>query len=100
MAEAIGTAVDFLKKVRGEEFVKVKFTKKNGEERIMKCTLNFKKIPKRNWPKTVDLPNILGLLKKGLLRVFDLEKKEWRTIPFQRTDWLEIPTKERFSIRK
>jgi hypothetical protein len=32
------------------------------------------------------------------MHVYDLDKKAWRSVPFQRVDWLEIGN-ERYKIR-
>lgn len=51
----------------------VTFTKKSGEERVMKCTKNFGAIAEEFHPKTE------GVHKEGLQKVFDLEKNAWRS---------------------
>lgn len=51
----------------------VKFTKVNGDERIMKCTLNFDIIPEEHTPKeTIFTTN-------KVIRAFDVEKEGWRS---------------------
>lgn len=91
--KVINSAADFLTKIRKEEEVTVRFTKKDGSLRVMRCTLNFKKIPKEYRPKNVDVPRILKLItKSGIIHVFDLDVVGWRGIPFERTDWLDIKT--------
>lgn len=101
MPEIIDSAIDFLDKVRSEKYVTIKFQKKDGSERIMKCTLNFDVIPKKHWPKSINLSKILKeVTKKKILHVYDLDKSSWRTVPYDRVEWLEDPEKERFSIRK
>lgn len=90
MANVIKTAIDFLEKVKSGDFVLIKFIKKDGTDRIMKCTLNFNRIPKEQKPADVNLIKILKLLQeKKMLRVFDLEKMEWRTVPFDAVEWLQ-----------
>ena len=99
MAE-ITSAIDFLKRIRAEDFVTVKFIKQDGTERIMKCTLNFDRIPQEQRPKKVDLPQILKLIhKSGILHVFDMEKMAWRSVPFEKVRWLETPSRARFTIK-
>ena len=49
----------------------VKFIKKNGEERVMKCTKNLDMIPEEKHPHS----NISYTPSK--IRVFDLEKNAW-----------------------
>lgn len=57
--------------------LEINFTKKNGEERIMNCTLNMKGVPQEEHPKGTggkekedDHPHI---------NVYDLDKGEWRS---------------------
>jgi hypothetical protein len=98
--EDITNAIEFLTKIRNEEEVKVKFIKADGTNRIMRCTLNFDKIPRSDKPKKVDLPKILKLLNTNkVLHVFDLDKKGWRSIPFLKTQWLETPSRKIFKIK-
>lgn len=96
----ISSAIEFLKRVRAEDFVTIKFIKQDGSERIMKCTLNFEKIPEDHRPKKVDLSQILKLIdKNGILHVFDIEKIAWRSVPFNRVQWLQTPSNVRFTIK-
>jgi hypothetical protein len=98
--DVIYSAIDFWNKLYEASEAKVKFTKKSdGTIRIMHCTLDFKKIPKEKQPKTVNVARILKLMKEsGIIHVFDLEKEEWRSVPFLNVDWLEIEDK-RYKIR-
>ncbi len=98
--EIIDKAIDFIRILRVDES-KVSFIKKDGTARIMKCTLDFDKIPKEKRPKGIDITKILSLISKSnLLHVFDLEKKEWRSIPFDRTEYVENGNKKfKISIR-
>jgi len=98
--EEINNAIDFLTKIRNEDEVTIKFKKADGTERIMRCTLNFDKIPGRDKPKKVDLPKILKLLNNSkILHVFDLDKQGWRSVPFTRSEWLQTPTNVRYKIK-
>ncbi len=98
MADAIKSAIEFLEKIKAEDEVKVKFKKKDGTIRVMRCTLDFKKVPKHKWPKDVNLGNILSTITgKQLLHVFDLDKQDWRSVPFETTEWLEA-NQRRFKI--
>lgn len=93
----VDSAIDFLRKVKAEKTVKIKFKKQDGTDRIMNCTLDFSLIPDELKPKSVDLAQILKLIKKNeILRVFDIEKQEWRSVPFDRLQWLETPAKIRY----
>jgi hypothetical protein len=98
--DVISSAIEFWNMLYSAGKAKVKFTKKtDGTIRIMKCTLDFKLIPQNQHPKNVNMPKILNLLQKsGIIHVYDLEKKDWRSVPFQNVDWLEIGSK-RFKIR-
>jgi len=98
--DIITSAIDFWNKLYQAGEATVKFTKKSdGTIRIMKCTLDFKLIPKDKQPKNVNMAKILKLLQtSGIIHVYDLEKKDWRSVPFQNADWLEIDG-ERFKIR-
>lgn len=57
-----------------EGIVTVRFTKKDGSLRTMRCTLNDKKIPSSKQPKgTGKGPG------PGILPVYDVEKNDWRS---------------------
>lgn len=98
--DIIRSAIEFWEKVYQAGEAKVKFVKKtDGTIRIMKFTLDFSKIPKKQHPKNVNMAQILKLIQKsGIIHVYDLEKKEWRSVPFRQVDWLEIGN-ERYKIR-
>lgn len=68
------TYEDMTNKLR-EKICQVEFTKKNGEHRIMECTLNFDEIPLEKYPlgKTPIKEN------RSVIRAFDVEKEEWRS---------------------
>jgi len=53
--------------------VRIKFTKKDGTERDMLCTLAESKIPEDKKPKSDTT------ITDDVLRVFDLEKQDWRS---------------------
>lgn len=55
----------------------VTFTKSNGEKRVMKCTLQRSKLPKREMTESKDRPNKEP--NKDIIPVFDLEAKAWRS---------------------
>jgi hypothetical protein len=56
--------------------VQVTFTKKDGTERVMNCTLSWDHIP----PIVIasDPVNKLGNKKEGIITVWDLDKNDWR----------------------
>jgi hypothetical protein len=57
----------------------VSFIKKNGEIRMMYCTLNFDVIPKQYHPIDENFEPIGR--QKNFYRVFDVENCGWRCIP-------------------
>ena len=57
-----------------EGVVEVTFTKKDGTERIMKCTLAEQKIPDEHAPKGVERAK-----SDEAVAVFDLENNGWRS---------------------
>ncbi len=104
MAEEGGilqNAIEFYQKIKSEEEVTVKFRKLSGEERTMRCTLDFSKIPNQEKPKDVDMGKIFSLVQKhGMVHVWDLDKKGWRTVPFDRSEWIDTPNNVRFRMKK
>ncbi len=81
MPESLESAIDFLTMVSEDDYVSIYFIKKNGEKRLMKATLNFKKITKEHHPKGYNLAGILKKIRSSnVLSVFDLEKLGWRSI--------------------
>ena len=80
----LGAAMHFLDKLQKDKEVNIEFIKQNGEVRVMRCTLNFAKIPLDKRPKKTALQDILTqMVKNKILRVFDLEKYDWRSVPFK-----------------
>lgn len=59
-----------------EQGIRIVFTKKDGTERAMLCTLSEAKIPQDKQPKTQTTSSQTA---GSALRVFDLEKTEWRS---------------------
>lgn len=97
--DIIRNAIDFWRKIYDEGVVTIKFVKKDGTIRIMKATLDFAHIPKNKQPKKVDMSKIVKLMQNsGIIHVYDLEKKDWRSVPFDRVDWMESKT-QRYKIR-
>ena len=64
---------DFLR----DEIIEVAFTKKNGEDRVMKCTLMPKEIPAEMAPKNIGNPP--DEENRDYLNVFDVEAQGWRS---------------------
>ena len=97
--DIIVSAVQFWQKVYTEKTVTVKFVTKDNRDRIMRCTLDFTKIPEKDHPKTVNIEKILKLIQKNkIMHVYDLDKKQWRSVPFDRVEYLETRRK-RFYIK-
>jgi len=73
----------WLKGVLHDDFTKnlcVVFTKKDGTEREMFCTLQENKIPTDKQPKSqASDSEIAGQGNDSAIRVFDTEKQEWRS---------------------
>lgn len=98
--DLITSALQLWKRIYDEKEVIVKFIKKDKTERSMRCTLDFKQIHTKDHPKRVDKKQILKLIKKNkIVHVFDLDKKAWRSIPFDRTEYLDTATR-RYYIKK
>ncbi len=64
--------IDKLKQILDRQDLFVKFTKKNGEERVMRCTRSVYLIPKDQMPKGI------GIVKDGVTPVYDLDNDGWR----------------------
>lgn len=52
----------------------ITFMKKDGTQRVMKCTRNPAQIPEDQHPK-----DGISIETNGTIRVFDLDKNEWRS---------------------
>jgi len=96
--DIIDSAIEFLDRIRSEDEATIFFKKKDNSDRIMKCTLNFDKIPKQDKPKGVDLKKILGLIKKNILHIYDIEKSGWRSVPVDRVEWLQTQSGKMYKM--
>ena len=98
--DIVKTAIEFWEKSYESGEATVKFTKRSdGTVRIMRFTLDFARLPRTKHPKSVNMSKILKLMQNtGIIHVFDLDKNEWRSVPFQNVDWLEVGEK-RYKIR-
>lgn len=80
------TSEDFKQNLKGmlhgNEEVSVKFTKKDGSDRTMLCTLNESKIPSDKLPKAKEDGSPATSFTTDAVRVFDTEKSEWRSFRF------------------
>ena len=98
--DVITNVLQFWKKIYDEKEVIIKFTKKSGIDRIMRCTLDFNKIPINDRPKKINVDQILKLLKKNeIVHVYDLEVKGWRSVPFSKVEYVES-RKARYYIQR
>ena len=80
----LGAAMHLLNELQKNKIIEVEFVKQNGEKRVMKCTLDFDKIPVDKKPKKTSLQEMLKQITKNqILRVFDVEKNDWRSVPFK-----------------
>ncbi len=99
--DVIVSAVQFWKKVYDEKEVIIRFTKKDKSNRIMKCTLDFEKIPKKDHPKSVNIQRILTLIQKNkIMHVYDLNKKAWRSVPFDRVEWMDTKNRRYYTKKQ
>ena len=57
----------------------VVFTKKDGTERELFCTLDESRIPSAKLPQAQETSTITRVFSDESARVFDTEKKEWRS---------------------
>jgi hypothetical protein len=100
MTEVLDSAIDFLTMVAEDDYVNIYFIKKNGEKRLMKATLNFKKIPKEHHPKGYNLKGILKKIKSSkVLSVFDLEKVAWRSIKLDSIIWIKSSKNKMYEFK-
>ncbi|MHA1816225.1 MAG: SH3 beta-barrel fold-containing protein [Candidatus Heimdallarchaeaceae archaeon] len=86
----ITSAVKLWQRLVTEKEVVVKFEKKDKTIRTMRCTLDFKRIPIPDRPKSINVPKILALIQKHkMIHVYDLDKKGWRTLPFEKIEYVD-----------
>jgi hypothetical protein len=91
------SSIEFWRKVFEADEVVIYFEKQDKTMRTMRCTLNFKKIPVKDQPKNVDINKIIKLIKKTkMFHVFDLDKKAWRTVPYEKVEWADIDKKRHY----
>ena len=67
----------------GDNIAVVAFTKKDGTERVMKCSLNFELLErhsdKTGYKKPTQSANY-DCESRGMVRVWDVENEGWRTV--------------------
>ena len=100
-SDIIVSALKFWQKVYEEKEVTIKFTKKDGTDRIMRATLDFRKVPEPDKPKSVNIQQILKLIQQNnIMHVYDLDKKGWRSVPFNRVEYMDTPTKRYYTKKR
>ena len=62
--------------------VGVTFTKRDGSERRMQCTLSATRIPTEQLPQGTGDTSTPETVSKEAIRVFDLEKQAWRSFRY------------------
>lgn len=67
-----------LRKKLHEDEVIVTFTKRDGSERAMQCTLSASRIPSEQLPKESGTGSTTTISDEAI-RVYDLQKSEWRS---------------------
>jgi hypothetical protein len=93
-------AIEFFDKLKASEFVTLEFTKKDGSLRKMKCTLNWDMIPVDKRPKNVNMISILKLMNGNkIIHVFDIEKNDWRSVPYTKVKWMIDNNKQMYNLR-
>jgi hypothetical protein len=80
---------DWVRSLLQKGAITVTFVKADGAVRDMNCTLDWERIPADKQPQDVPVEKLLETKKRKQpdehsLRVFDLEKQEWRSFRFDR----------------
>jgi hypothetical protein len=80
---------DWVRSLLQKGAITVTFVKADGVVRDMNCTLDWERIPADKQPQDVPVEKLLETKKRKQpdehsLRVFDLEKQEWRSFRFDR----------------
>lgn len=72
---------DRLKTIMCEQEIKITFTKKDGTERVMRCTLDPNKLPvhETNTDNPIDFPETKRKVSTDTMAVFDLDVQGWRS---------------------
>lgn len=85
---------DWIRSLLHQQAITVTFVKSDGTVRDMLCTLDLRKIPQDKIPKNdVPVEHLLTEPKRSTehtLRVFDLEKGEWRSFRFERLKKISV----------
>jgi len=80
---------DWVRSLLQKGAITVTFVKADGTVRDMRCTLDWTLIPDDKQPQDVPVEKLLEIKKRKQpvehsLRVFDLDKQEWRSFRFDR----------------
>ena len=72
---------DRIKEMLREQEIKITFTKKDGTERVMRCTLDPAKLPvhETNTDNPIDFPETKRKVSTDTMAVFDLDVQGWRS---------------------
>jgi len=81
-----------LKEALQRNEVGITFTKRDGSERTMQCTLSTSRIPGEQLPKGGDTSSTKTFSDEAL-RVFDIEKVAWRSFRFDSIKSITFPSK-------
>ena len=99
-SDVIVSALKFWQKVYEEKEVVIQFEKKDKTLRVMRATLDFSKIPANDHPKSVNIKQILKLIQVNkIMHVYDLDKKAWRSVPFDRVNWMDTKDRRYYTKR-
>ncbi len=77
----ISKGKEVLKTLLNEHVLIVTFTKKDGSERVMECTLKPDLLPvhETNTNNTIDFPVTMRTENPEVIQVYDLENNGWRS---------------------
>jgi len=78
---------EIVKILKTKKDVVVDFTKKNGEERAMHCTLNFKNIPEDSHPQNSDPDKPIN---EDIVKAWDFDREEWRSFRVDSVNGIEF----------
>jgi hypothetical protein len=81
-ADAMVKGIEMLNQYLTEGPVTVNFTKKDGTDRVMRCTRNFSLIPLDKQPKPKLPTDVIEIRDPQLFVVWDLEKQDWRAFQY------------------
>jgi len=78
------TKEQLMENLNNSEMV-ITFTKKDGSERVMRCTRAFDSIPEEKRPKTTnDLVEKSTPSNVDLIMVWDLDREGWRSFDYRK----------------